>query len=86
MVAGTSRSSSRCATRATARTWLSRRCAAVRSAELATANAASSMSTPRCDASLPGRPLVHDELHIIAQSGYSGEVPTSIGTNRGDQA
>jgi hypothetical protein len=40
---------------ATARTWLSRRCAAVRSAEFGTANAASITSALRCDASLPGR-------------------------------
>ena len=55
-VAGTSRSSALCATRATARTWLSRRCAAVRSAELATANAASSTGTLRCETSIPSPP------------------------------
>jgi hypothetical protein len=48
-------SSALCATRATARTWLSRRCATVRSAEFMTANAPSSMHTLRCATSIPGR-------------------------------
>ena len=53
MVWGISRSKALCATRATARAWPSRCCAALRSTELVTANVASSTSTASRGVSFP---------------------------------